>query len=351
MKILIIQQKMIGDVLTSSILFEAIKSQYPQYELHYLINSHTYPVVQHNPYIDKFIFYTPEIEQSKVALLKFAHTLRKEKYNVLIDVYSKLSSNLITLFSGAGTKISKYKPYTSLLYHHAIKYDKSSNPKQGLAIINRLQLLMPLNISTEINYSPKIYLTQTEKEQTKAFLESHQINIDKPLIMISILGSGLLKTYPFEYMAKVLDFIVENKKQVQILFNYIPRQIDEAKTIYNLCEHSTQKAIHFDVYGKNLREFLTITSFCNMLIGNEGGAVNMAKALKIPTFAIFSPWIDKATWNLFENKSNMGVHLKDFKPELYTEPEKKYKKNASKYYQELTPELFYQDLKTFLSNN
>jgi len=32
---------MIGDVLTSSVLFEAIKLKHPSAELHYLVNSHT----------------------------------------------------------------------------------------------------------------------------------------------------------------------------------------------------------------------------------------------------------------------------------------------------------------------
>ncbi len=46
MKILVIQQKMIGDVLTSSILFEALRLKYPNAQLDYLINEHTFPVVQ-----------------------------------------------------------------------------------------------------------------------------------------------------------------------------------------------------------------------------------------------------------------------------------------------------------------
>jgi len=41
MKILVIQQKMIGDVLTSSILFEALRTQYKEATLHYLINENT----------------------------------------------------------------------------------------------------------------------------------------------------------------------------------------------------------------------------------------------------------------------------------------------------------------------
>ena len=68
MKVLIIQQKMIGDVLTTSILFEAIKNKYPDSDLHYVINSHTFPVVENNPFIDRFIFITHEIEKNKTSI-------------------------------------------------------------------------------------------------------------------------------------------------------------------------------------------------------------------------------------------------------------------------------------------
>ena len=49
MKILVIQQKMIGDVLTSSILFEVLRAKYPNAQLDYLVNSHTLPVIENNP--------------------------------------------------------------------------------------------------------------------------------------------------------------------------------------------------------------------------------------------------------------------------------------------------------------
>ena len=102
---IVIQQKMIGDVLTSTILFEALRQKYPDAQLDYLINEHTYPVVKNNPYIDNFILLTPEIEKNYSELYSFIKQIRKTKYDVVIDVYGKISSNLITLFSGSKIKI------------------------------------------------------------------------------------------------------------------------------------------------------------------------------------------------------------------------------------------------------
>lgn len=351
MKILIIQQKMIGDVLTTSILFEAIKAQYPDAELHYVINTHTFPVIENNPFIDKIHFFTPEYEKSKLQLLHFAKQLKNENYDVIIDVYSKLSSHLISFVSHAKTKISIDKGFNSLIYNYRFKHKPIADTNAGLAIENRMQLLTPLNIDTSISVRPKIYLSETEKTNAKQFLEKNIIDLSKPLFMIGVLGSGPNKTYPFHYMAKVIDKIILEQPKSQILFNYIPNQITHAKAILELCSAESKKHIFFKVFGKSLREFLAITSHCDALIGNEGGAINMAKALHIPTFTIFSPWIKKEAWNMFDDGlKHVSVHLNDYNKSFYSSVKhpKELKFKASELYQEFNPLFFEKDLTTFL---
>jgi len=342
---------MIGDVLTTSILFEALRQKFPEAELHYAINKNTRPVVDNNPFIDKLIIITPEIEKSRLNLIRFSKTLKKENYNTVIDVYGKTSSNIMTWYTNAKTKISKYKHYTSFIYNHTFKNATTPKTKAGLAIENRLQLLEPLDIVINKVLKPKIYLTTAEKDVAKTFLTSNSINLEKPLYMISVLGSGLNKTYPFDYMASVINTIVLEQPNSQILFNYIPKQEEEAKAIYNLCSASTKKSIFFNVFGKSLKEFLAITHFCDALIGNEGGAVNMAKALNISTFTIFSPWIKKEAWSLFEDGiKNVSVHLKDYNPKLFEgKSTKNLRPEWKSLYQKFQPEFFTDKLKKFIT--
>jgi heptosyltransferase-2 len=349
MKVLIIQQKMIGDVLTSSILFEIIKTQHPNYELHYLINSHTKAVVENNLFIDKFIYFTPETKNSKSLFWRFLKTIRKEKYDVVVDVYGKWSSNFITAFSGAKTSISYYKWYTQGFYKFTVKRKKEQLTHAGLAIENRLQLLEPLRIKIAETFKPKLFLLDNEIENARNYLVQNSIDLYKPLFMISILGSGENKTYPLPYMAQVIDFIAQQTKG-QLVFNYMPTQETEAQIVYNLCKQETQKQIFFNVFGKNLREFIAITKHCKCLIGNEGGSTNMAKAIDIPTFSIYSPWNFKEHWSMFESETNVSVHLKDFSQNLYLrKTTKDLKKNVLSLYAVFKPDLFFDQLKTFLT--
>ena len=341
---------MIGDVLMSSILFEVLKKQMKDCELHYLINSHTNPVVENHPFIDDFIFFTPEIEKSYLKLASFLRQIRHSKYDIVIDVYGKLSSILITLFSGAKIKIGYHKKHTSFVYNKGIKRIKQPEQNASLAIENRLRLLQPLQIEFT-TISAKIYLQNSEVIHAKKLLESFQINQSDPLYMISVLGSNSNKTYPAKYMAQLLDTIVLEKPTVQLLFNYIPKQLKEAKEIYDMCSKSTQDHIYFELFGKSIREFLALTSLCHTLIGNEGGAINMAKALNIPTFIIFNPALNKLNWfGDEETNNNVAVHLADYldyQPEDYN----KAKENPESYYLKFKPTFIEPKLIEFLQEH
>jgi len=253
------------------------------------------------------------------------------------------------MFSGANIKIGYYKKHSSFIYSNPFKRLKLPEHNASLAIENRMHLLKPLDISFK-NISPKIYLQQSEIDNAKKLLKSYSIDVLNPLFMIAVLGSSPKKTYPAKYMANLLDLIVSETSNAQLLFNYIPNQLTQAKEIFDLCLPITQKQIVFELYGKNIREFLALTFHCNALIGNEGGAVNMAKAIQVSTFIIFNPSLNKANWfGDSENDKNVAVHLSDYI--TYGENDKDLaKQNPEVYYSKFKPTFIAPKLTKFLSN-
>ncbi|NER15954.1 glycosyltransferase family 9 protein [Spongiivirga citrea] len=348
MKILVIQQKMIGDVLTSSVICDNLKKTQPDHEIHYMANENTLAVIEQNPSIDSIVVFKKDFRSSKYKFYRFLRSIKKEKYDIVIDAYGKLESNLVTLFSGAKTKIGWKKSYSKWIYTKT--YNASQQQKnKDLAVNDRLLLIESfVKNEDEIIVKPTIHLTDKELNQAISFLKEHGISQNENFIMIGVLGSSHNKTYPIPYMAKLLD-IIASKTQAHLLFNYIPSQFEEAEAIFNHCNHETKSQIKLEAFAPSLRSFLALLSHCDALIGNEGGAVNMAKALNIPTFSIFSPWINKEAWHLFGDDINQAIHLKDVKPELYRELNRKeQKENAIHLYQEFKPELIAEKLSAFL---
>lgn len=350
MKALVIQQKRIGDVLTSTILADILKQNYPNASVDYMCYSHCKDVLIGNPSINNIIVLDEATRKNYVSLLKFIKKIRKEKYTIVIDAYSKLETNLITAFSGAKYKISYHKGYSNIFYNYNIKrLSNGTKSEYGLAIENRLRLLEPVLKQEITDFKPKITLSESEINTAKKILVDSQINTNRTLFMIGILGSEWYKTYPLESMAKLLDFIV-NETDALLLFNYIPNQKEDALKLYNLCSKETQNHIYFDVYATSLRGFLGLLSQCQALIGNEGGSVNMAKALEVPTFSLFSPSVDKETWQIFEDDKNMSIHLKDLKPEIYEEHDESYiKEHTFKYFEAYPIDLIKDKLKEFFN--
>lgn len=344
---------MIGDVLTSSILFESLRKKYPRAELHYLIYPHTKPVVENNPFIDKVIEYDPEIGKNPLKFLRFLELIRKNSYSQVIDIYSKISSGIITQFSGASIRIGFQKKYTQLFYTHTFNYKEKPETKAGLAIENRMQVLKILDKSFPNELKPKIYLAPKEKESFRKKLEKQGVNFKFPLIMCGVLGSSTQKSYPEKYMVNLLDQIVTHAPTAQILFNYLPSQKAEAKNIYNQCNSKIRSQIFFRIYESSLNGFILNCANCDLYFGNEGGAANIMKALDKPTFSIHSPQITKDYWAIYEDgRQNKSIHLKDIKPKLFAGKDKKrLYLECKSLYQELKPEYVIPALEDFMQEN
>lgn len=343
-KILVIQQKMIGDVLASTVICSALKRAFPESEIHYMIHKNTVAVVQNNPDVDKII----EVDPSKTgikSLIDLGHRLRAERYDAIIDAYGKWESLIPAVISGAKIRIGQKKWYTSLFYSKTIVPTQNIS---GSAIYHRLELAEALTGKFDDITFPQIHLSGTEISAAKSLISS-AADVNKPIVMISVLGSGKNKSLPSKQMAKVLDMISECG-DLQMIFNFMPTQKDEAMAIYNAALPETRTKILFDLYTKSLREFLAVLSLSDALIGNEGGAVNMAKALNIPTFTIFSPWINKSSWNMLEDDArHAAVHLNDFHPEIYEgKHSKEFKSEAENLYKKLDPEIFRTKLQSFV---
>ena len=350
-KILVIQQKMIGDVLLSSLLCDNLRKAYPDAQIDYLVNESTAQILEGNPSISQLILFTDKQENSLKELYLFAKKLKKTEYDIVIDAYSKLQSWIMVYLSKGKKRISFKKKGRSFLYTDPIIKNLTPTSNIGLAIEHRLALLDPLALEIPLDTFPKLYVSEEEKQAAENLFLEHQIPKNKPTLMISVLGSDKTKTYPLKYMAELVDYIGQNF-DVNLLFNYFPKQLTDATYIYNQCSELTQKKIFFDVFGQNLRAFIAIMNQCDAIIGNDGGAINMAKALHKNSFIIFSPWIEKKNWATFEDGQNhTSVHLEDYKPGLFrNQKTKSLKKDAINLYDKFTPDLILPKLNVFLNN-
>ena len=351
-RILVIQHKMIGDVLITSLLCENLKKSYPNATIDYLVNRNTLPVLENNPYIDNLIIFDENENKGFLKLIQFSKKVNQNNYDVVIDAYSKLQSWVNVCINKAPVRISYQKPGREFLYtNNVVKHDKPKS-SLGLSIEHRLSLLEPVGITNPVATEPKLYLKQSEIDAAKKLFKSFKVDASRKTVMISLLGSDQTKTYPLNEMAKMVNFIGD-KYNVNILFNYFPSQKSQALEVYNQLTDETKSKVYFELLGDDLRSFIAIANECDLIVGNDGGAINMSKAVGKKSFIIFSPWIDKEVWATFEDGINhVSVHLKDYFPEKFEKlNNRQIKKIVDSYYSLFDFELFKGKLDKFLQNH
>ena len=341
-KILILQHKMIGDVLICSLLCKNLRLWNPNANIDFVANRHTLDVIRNNPNIDNIIVFEDSFANDKFALLKFLNQFRKKRYDYVIDAYGKLESVLICLFTPARHKIGYKKFYSSIVYNQSIVRKKTLEGKLQLSIKNRLQLLEPIIGDFPKNSEVEIYLTPEEIRSTRVRLDSF-LGKGNQAIMVSALGSSENKTYPLEYMAQLMDTAHQTTK-LPFILNYRPDQKDQINKLIKHLHPTTQKAVLKSLTPNSLRDYMATAYHCVAVVGNEGGAINIAKGLKKPTFAIFSPLIDPVGWHTEIPNKSMAVNLQMFFPDkIYYKNHRKIAKDPAKVlelYKMLKPELY-----------
>ncbi|HLV91772.1 MAG TPA: glycosyltransferase family 9 protein [Aequorivita sp.] len=346
-KILVIQNKRIGDVLISSVIANNIKKVFPESEVTYFVYDYTTGVLENNPNIDRIIPVN-EKELKKIPnLLKTIARVRKEKYDIIFDPYSKFQSRIICLFSGSPYRIGLKRAHKKLklpFYTHPISFLEKRSTNCGKAIEDRINLISSVFKLESPEYAPKIFITKQEEKYNK--IDS----LKSPVIMLGILGSTPQKSMPYEYMTEIVDYITDSYSGT-ILFNYAPYQKEEMKKIYEMCKNKDR--INTDIYEDSIRGFITLMNKCDILISNEGGSVHITKALERPTFTIYSPYVNKEHWCSFEDgDQHDSIHLLEENPNLFKsftlEERRKIEENPHSLYKQLTPEMILKKLKPFL---
>src|SRR6056297_799867 len=103
-RILIIQTAFIGDVILATPLIEKLKNFYPKAEIDFLLRRGNEGLLKDHPKINRILIW--DKKKSKYnSLAKLGREVRRNKYDLLINLQRFASSGLLTTSSNAKVKI------------------------------------------------------------------------------------------------------------------------------------------------------------------------------------------------------------------------------------------------------
>jgi heptosyltransferase-2 len=119
-KILVIQTAYIGDVILATPMAIAIQKKFPSCTIDYLVKKGNEGLLANHPNIRNVISF--DKKHKRKSIKQVVSEIRKEKYDVVINLHRFLSSGIITAMSGAKCKIGFKKNPLSWNYHFAFPH-------------------------------------------------------------------------------------------------------------------------------------------------------------------------------------------------------------------------------------
>ena len=334
-KILVIRFKAIGDALLGLPICGSLRKTYPDAQIDYLLYQHITPLFTNRPDIDNLITITPEERKNKLLYIKKILWLRKQKYDLVIDLINVPISAIMTFMTGAKYTLGFDKNRKRKhLYKTAIVHKE-----QGDTISKKLKILEGLPNPAKEQRNWKIHIEAAERKEVKKTLSSHGVDFKRPVFFVAATSGTAKKSWPMEYMAEMLNYL-RKTYNAQLILNCVPGP--EQDFVNQLIASLKEKKDIFPDIQLSLRELAVAISVCDFFFGNDGGPSHMATGTGVPSLMIYSPIHEKENWLPLNKPKHQGVDLKDgmnITEDQRRAMQKEIHADVQKFYRSITPDI------------
>ncbi len=276
LKILVSRLKFIGDIVLTTPVVEVLREKFPDSEIHYLGDKDGVTLLRRNPALNRIIQYdfsAPSvIEQFRVSRL-----LRKEKYDVAIDLFGNPRSALVIYLSGSEMRIGGDFGWRGKTYTHPMKIRGRMT-----AVAFHLKYLAPLGVNESFR-RPRIYLDSSEISEARKQLEELWLEKGKPVVGLHIGATWPAKVWPAKNFARLADLVSE-WLGANVVVTYGPRDRKYLDEFSSAVRHK-----YIELPPGELRKLAAAISCCDVYVSNDAAPMHISAAVGTPTVGIFGP--------------------------------------------------------------
>lgn len=305
MKVLILRFSSIGDIVLTTPVIRNLKTAPRITEVHYATKQEYEPLLAENPYIDQLHLLNPN-----QPLLRFIKRLRREKYDLIVDLHANLRTSLI-----------------KLLVHGQTRTVQKLNAKKWLLTSFKINLLPNVHIVDRyMDTLASLDITQDELGLDYFIPEKDEVELDwlpdgyqQGYAVVAIGGKYQTKRLPKGRLIELCDRInkpivliggkedAEVGQQVEAFF----RGYDHP-TIYDKgLEELGKKAVVFNACGKfNINQSASLVKQASWVFSHDTGMMHIAAAFKKDVFTIWGSTVPefgmypyRTKFTIFENKN------------------------------------------------
>lgn len=295
-RILIVRLSAIGDVVHAIPVLVALRRRFPHSFIAWVVEEKSKDVVEGHPMLNELIVF-PKAEW-KTDLTKqrdfglafrrlrgFARELRSRRFDLAIDLQGLQRSGLITYFSGAPVRIgfADAREFSHIFYNLKI-------PAPGnLHVVERYFLAAKFLGAEDERPCFVLPVSPGEQRFARAFL-SRRRRPRAPLVGIFPGASLAHKRWAPRGFAELSDLVQETLgAEVLLIGSKYEQEITAA-----ILRHAQRLPLLAD--GEvSIKQMAALISRCDLLIGNDTGALHIAVALGVPVIGLYGPYDPRHT--------------------------------------------------------
>jgi len=278
-KILIIRLRSLGDIVLNTACYKIVKENLPSCELSVLVESPLQDVISGNPYVDNIIVLDRDKIRSGITnQIRFINYIRKQGYDIVIDMHGGPRSAIFTLCSKARYRVGLEDNRRHFAYNIKVKSPSSTTIH---AIEFQIGILRALGCS--VNHArPYIHISEEDRLQTNGLLEEVGISEDDKIAIIHPAVVSKHDEWQPDKFALIADYY-QQKRCLKILFTCGSNQVSQIERIrkfmntnlISLAERTT------------IKDLAAIFKRSEFLLCHNSGPMHLGAAIGIPVFALF----------------------------------------------------------------
>lgn len=308
--ILVIRFRRVGDSVLAMALCASLRKTFPGAQIDFVMNKGIHTLYENHPDVDRVItFDDNENHHIFTYLRKVRRVVRDTRYDVIIDMRTTIRTLFFSLFSlHTPFRIGSRKKYGAGILTHRI--DNSSDASVDMVKRN-LMLMRPLAAVASLQLTEEfpLYVTDGHKARYRTYMQEQGIDFTHPVLMATVTARLVYKVWDKERMKTVLRRIID-RYDAQIIFNFAGKEREMAEQYFE--ELGRDPHIFMNVEAPSLPDLCALLANCHFFFGNEGGPRHIAQAMRVPSYAIFPPRIEKSIWLPGDHTRYAGISPDDF---------------------------------------
>jgi predicted lipopolysaccharide heptosyltransferase III len=303
-KILLVRLRLIGDVVFTTPLVRALRRAYPAAKIVYLVERDAAPVVQHNPHLDDIITAPRTRGLRRVADdIALARRLRRERFDLALDLHGGPRSAWLTWASGAAERIGYDIKGRRWMYTRIAPRARELRPRHSVE--NQWDLLEAIPGWTGGAAQPnrdgvEMALDAGADARMADRLERAGVTPDDELVVLHVSAGNPFRRWPEAAFAETAAALAAGGLRRRLVFSSGPSDRDAAARIASDARARLGAAAGriIDLGEFDLQELRALIGRSRLFVGGDTGPLHIAATTGTPIVGIYGPTLSarSAPW-------------------------------------------------------